>query len=77
MWWSWGLALLGIAGLILAGNKKKSGWALGIATQGFWLTYALVTHQYGFILGSVAYAYVYSRNFLKWHKEDKSKQVKL
>lgn len=71
MWWSWGLALAGIAGLILAGKKKKSGWALGIATQILWLTYAIVTHQYGFILGSLAYAFVYARNYWLWHSEEK------
>lgn len=70
MWWSWGLSLVGIAGLILAGSKKKSGWALGIAAQALWFTFAIVTHQYGFILGSVAYASVYIRNYVLWRRED-------
>lgn len=72
MYWSWGLALVGIAGLVLAGNKKKSGWALGIATQALWMTYAIVTGQYGFILGALAYTYVYARNYMKWYKEEKA-----
>ena len=75
MWWSWGLALAGIAGLLLAGNKKKSGWALGVLTQILWFTYAIATHQYGFILGASTYTYVYARNYYKWHKEDSLERV--
>jgi lipid-A-disaccharide synthase-like uncharacterized protein len=72
MWWSWGLALAGIVGLVFAGKKKKIGWALGVLTQFLWMTYAIATHQYGFILGSCAYAFVYGRNYYLWHKEEKA-----
>lgn len=70
MWWSWGLSVIGVAGLLLAGNKKKVGWSLGIGVQALWMTYAIVTHQYGFILGASVYAYVYARNYLKWRNEE-------
>jgi len=70
MMWSWFLATLGIAGLVLAGNKNKVGWALGVLTQVFWIAYAIATKQYGFILGALAYSYVYGRNYLKWRREE-------
>lgn len=72
MLWSWALALAGIAGLYLAGKKKKSGWAVGVAIQVLWMTYAIVTHQYGFILSSCAYAFMYGRNYYLWYKEEKA-----
>jgi hypothetical protein len=63
--WSIALAALGIAGLWRAGYGKRSGWVLGLAAQALWITYALVTHQWGFIASAVAYGFVYARNLLR------------
>lgn len=61
-WWAWLLAALGISGLWLAGQRKRSGWALGAAAQLLWIAYALRTEQYGFIATALVYGLVYCRN---------------
>lgn len=68
--WSVALAAIGILGLVLAGKKRSIGWAIGLPAQVTWITYALVTVQYGFILSAVAYGFVYAKNFIAWRKEE-------
>lgn len=67
------LAAVGIAGLWLAGSNRWAGWAIGIAAQVAWAIYAIVTHQYGFLLSSAGYAFVYSRNLLRWKRAAESR----
>lgn len=62
--------VVGVAGLYLAGSHRAVGWAVGVAAQGLWLAYALVTRQYGFIVSSAAYAAVYTRNYLRWRAQE-------
>ena len=64
--WSWILTIFGIVGLYLAGSKNAYGWIIGLCAQILWLTYAIFTQQYGFIVSAFAYGFVYSRNFHKW-----------
>lgn len=68
MWWSWILTAVGVTGLYLAGKNNKIGWAIGIFAQSLWITYALVTEQYGFIVAACAYGWVYIKNYLSWRK---------
>ncbi len=55
MIWSLALAAGGVLGLYLAGRKNLWGWAIGLAMQGLWIAYAIVTTQYGFLLSAAAY----------------------
>ena len=66
--WSIALAIVGIIGIWLAGNRSRIGWALGLTAQALWVIFALVTSQYGFILSAVAYGFVYGRNLIRWRK---------
>jgi len=66
MWWSYLLAAVGIFGLWLSGRKDYRGWFVGFGAQILWITYALVTVQYGFILSAIAYGAIYFHNGLKW-----------
>lgn len=68
-WWSWLLALLGLFGLWLAGNRNMWAWRIGIAVQVLWVAYALTTRQWGFIASALGYAGVNLRNLLKWRRE--------
>lgn len=70
--WSFVLAAIGILGLYLAGSKNLWGWAVSFSAQLLWLIFAIVTHQYGFILSAFAYGYVYARNYALWRKEERS-----
>src|SRR5690606_39445158 len=67
--WSYALGALGVLGIWLAGRKSAWGWAVGFGAQFLWLTYALVTQQYGFVLTAVAYGAVYARNWWRWTHE--------
>ena len=65
-WWSWLLSAMGVAGIWLAGSRKRSGWAIGLVSEVVWIAYAVLTRQYGFILGALAYGFVQVRNWLAW-----------
>lgn len=68
-WWSWILTIVGVFGLYLAGKKSPIGWAVGIGAQFLWLSYAITTHQWGFIFSSLAYGWVYTKNYVSWRRE--------
>lgn len=70
MWWSWVLTAAGLSGLILAGQRKAVGWALGVLTQVLWISYAVATSQWGFIVSALAYATVYARNWISWRRSE-------
>ena len=61
--WSYILAVVGLAGLYLAGGPRASlGWSLGIASQSLWGAYAIASEQYGFLVTAFAYGVVYAKN---------------
>jgi hypothetical protein len=62
--WSWVLAVIGVAGIYFVGRKTIWGWLV------LWITYALITKQYGFIFSAIAYAAVYIKSFLHWRREE-------
>lgn len=64
--WSWILTAVGVFGLWLAGRKSPWGWAVGMAAQVLWVSYALATVQYGFLVSAGAYFWVYLKNFRAW-----------
>lgn len=70
-WWSWVLTVVGVTGLLVAGSKRKLGWAIGLGAQVLWLTYGIVTRQYGFIVSAFAYGTVYARNWTRWYMEER------
>lgn len=68
-WWSWALTAGGLATFVLAGKKVWWAWYVGMAGQFLWLAYSLITAQWGFLVGVVAYSAVYVRNAYLWTKE--------
>lgn len=68
-WWSWLLAGIGLTGLWLAGNHNVHGWRIGVAVQVLWITYAIVTRQWGFIASALAFGFVNGRNLMKWQRQ--------
>jgi hypothetical protein len=67
--WSWILTAIGLAGFFLAGRKVWWCWYINIFNQAIWLAYSVVTHQWGFLVGVVAYTIVFTKNAVKWTKE--------
>jgi hypothetical protein len=67
--WSWILAVIGICGIFLVGQKTIWGWLILCVNECLWIVYALSTKQYGFIAMAVAYATIYIRSYIHWRKE--------
>jgi hypothetical protein len=68
--WSWILAVLGITGIFLVGRKTIWGWLVLCANEILWVTYAIVTKQYGFIAMAIAYVLVYLKSYIHWKREE-------
>jgi hypothetical protein len=67
--WSWVLAVIGVCGIFLVGQKTIWGWLILCVNECLWIAYALSTKQYGFIAMAVAYATIYIRSYIHWRKE--------
>lgn len=70
-WWSYLLAALGVTGMRLSGNQKVLGWQIALLAQLAWITYAVVSGQWGFIFSALTFAAVAGRNVVKWRRRDR------
>jgi hypothetical protein len=61
-----GLSVVGMLGFYLVGEKRRSGWLVGIVSQFLWLAYAVAFRQWGFVLGCFIFGGTYLRNWLRW-----------
>ena len=68
-YWSYVLAVIGVAGIFFVGRKTIWGWLVLLFNEVLWITYALITDQYGFIFSAIAYAIVYIRSYILWRRE--------
>lgn len=67
--WSWVLMAVGLVGFHLAGKKIWWAWYVNIANQIIWFVYSIVTEQWGFLVGTFFYMYVFVQNAYRWTKE--------
>lgn len=67
--WSWALTFIGLTGFWLAGRKVWWCWYVNIANQVLWLSYSLITEQWGFLVGVGFYLFVFIKNAHSWTKE--------
>lgn len=65
-WWSWTLTGIGVTGLWLVGNRRRSGFLVGLFAQALWIAYACATDQPGFYVSAVVYGAVNLRNYRAW-----------
>jgi hypothetical protein len=70
MVWSWVLGTIGVAGIYFVGRKTIWGWIVLLSNEVLWITYALLTKQYGFIFSAIAYGIVYVKSFLHWRRDE-------
>jgi len=66
--WSFLLAAIGVCGLLIAASHPKIGWWFNIAAQAVWVTYAIMTTQWGFLVSALAYAVAYVRLLRRAHQ---------
>lgn len=64
----WLLSAITIYMTVLAGNKSKHAWLIGLGNQALWLVFILSTQTWGLLPMNLALWVVYSRNHLKWNR---------
>ncbi|RWB40451.1 MAG: hypothetical protein EOQ44_25240 [Mesorhizobium sp.] len=64
----WFLSSVTIYMTILAGNKSRHAWLIGLCNQALWLTWIIASASWGLLPGCFALTIVYARNHLKWSK---------
>ena len=69
-YWSYVLAIIGVTGIFFVGRKTIWGWLILCLNECLWIIYALVTKQYGFIIGALAYGVVYVKSFIGWRRDE-------
>jgi hypothetical protein len=66
----WLLSTITIYTMLLAGNKHRSAWAVGLVNQGLWLVWIVAAEAWGLLPMNAALWAVYIRNHLKWRTTD-------
>lgn len=62
------LSAITIYMFVLAGNKSKYAWAVGLGNQALWLIWIIISATWGLLPMNLALWVVYARNHLKWNK---------
>lgn len=62
----WLLSAVTIWMNLMAGNKHRLAWLIGLGNQALWLVWIVVAEAWGFIPMNLALWAVYARNHLKW-----------
>lgn len=62
----WLLSAVTIWMTLLAGNKHRLAWAIGLGNQALWLVWIIAADAWGLLPMNLALWVVYARNHLKW-----------
>ena len=65
----WLMSALTIWMTLLAGNKHKSAWLVGLVNQALWLMWIISVGAWGLLPMNAALWIVYGRNHLRWTSE--------
>lgn len=63
----WLLSAITIWMTVLAGNKNRWAWLVGIVNQVLWLVWIVNVGAWGLLPMNIALWAVYSRNHIKWN----------
>lgn len=61
------LSAITIYMFLLAGNKRKSAWLVGLTNQALWLIWIVLSQSWGLVPMNIALWIVYTRNYFKWN----------
>lgn len=64
----WLLSAITIYMTILAGNKTRWAWMVGLGNQALWLVWIVASGAWGLLPMNIALWVVYARNHMKWSK---------
>lgn len=59
-----------ILSMYLVGQKRPSGWVVGLANQALWLVFIVAYEAWGLLLLLVFLLVVYSRNLWLWTRRE-------
>jgi hypothetical protein len=62
----WLLSAITIWMTLLAGNKNRGAWSVGLFNQLLWLVWIVAVGAWGMMPMNIALWVVYGRNYLKW-----------
>lgn len=62
----WLLSAITIWMTLLAGNKHRSAWVVGLVNQALWLVWIIASETWGLLPLTAALSIVYVRNYVKW-----------
>lgn len=65
----WLMSAITIWMTLLAGNKHRSAWLIGLFNQLLWLAWIITVEAWGLFPMNIALWLVYARNHLRWNKE--------
>jgi len=69
-----GIALFGVASVLLVAKKNKWGFVLGLLSQPFWLLTSYLNNQWGVFFLSIIYTFSWVYGIYNWfYKESKQK----
>lgn len=75
-WWSISLAVIAVGLSWLVGNRWTPVWLLALGSQLLWITYAVITRQWGFVGSSVVFGVMNVRNYRKWRQLDREEAAR-
>ena len=61
-------SVLTLIGMWLAGNRRASGWLVGLVNQALWFGFIVAFDAWGLLPLNAALIVVYSRNLRKWRQ---------
>jgi len=62
----WIMSAITIWMTVLAGNRHRSAWLIGLANQALWLSWIILTANWGLLPMNIALWIVYARNHMRW-----------
>jgi hypothetical protein len=69
--WPWALSALTLASFWVIGKKRRSGWLFALGTEGLWLLWSVLYHQWGFLASVIPFSALYARNWWLWREGDR------
>jgi hypothetical protein len=62
----WLMSAITIWMTLMAGNKNRNAWAIGLINQALWLVWIIAVGAWGLLPMNAALWVVYARNHIKW-----------
>lgn len=65
----WIISAITVSQVLMAGNKHRHSWTVGLANQMLWLIWIVADEKWGFLPLNIALWIAYYRNHVKWRRE--------